>query len=325
MNEPSVRAIRPARSIDLEVAVPPSKSYTNRALIAAALADGASTLVDPSRSDDSNYLIGALREFGVRIVDHPGALEIEGSGGALQTPKRDIFVGNAGTAMRYLSTLAALVKGESVLTGDENMKNRTIQDLLDALRSAGVRSSSQNGFPPVTIHGGTFAGGRIDIEASVSSQFVSSILLSAPYASRSVELHVKGKLSSLPYVYMSLHVMRSFGAEIDTIDYSVFRVSNKQKYIGHEFPIEGDASSATYFLAAAAITGGHIVIKNLSPESLQGDIRFLSLLGEMGCTITRHENRSRTAFPHSRLSPHSPKARRPFSTSLNCGTKRPIA
>src|SRR5258706_528986 len=150
------RAIRPARSIDLEVTVPPSKSYTNRALIAAALADGASTLVDPSRSDDSNYLIGALREFGVRIVDHPGSLEIEGTGGALEAPKHEIFIGNAGTAMRYLSTLAALVKGDSVLTGDENMKNRTIKDLLDALRSAGVRSSSQNGFPPVTIHGASY-------------------------------------------------------------------------------------------------------------------------------------------------------------------------
>src|SRR6266850_4790326 len=172
MKEPSVRAIRQARSIDLEMAVPPSKSYTNRALIAAALADGTSTLVDPSRSDDSNYLIGALREFGVRITDHPGSLEVEGTGGELQAPKREIFIGNAGTAMRYLSTLAALVKGESVLTGDENMKNRPIKDLLEALRSAGVRSSSQNVFPPVTIHGGTFAGGRIDIEASVSSQFV---------------------------------------------------------------------------------------------------------------------------------------------------------
>ncbi|HEY6191536.1 MAG TPA: 3-phosphoshikimate 1-carboxyvinyltransferase [Bacteroidota bacterium] len=290
MNAPSVRAIRPARTIDLEVAVPPSKSYTNRALIAAALADGTSTLLDPSRSDDSNYLIAALRQFGVRINDHPGGLEVEGTGGELRAPAEEIFVGNAGTAMRYLSTLAALVKGETVITGDEDMKKRTIKDLLDALHSAGVRSASKNGYPPVTIHGGTFTGGRIELDASASSQFVSSILLSAPYASRSVELRVKGKLSSLPYVYMSLHVMRSFGAEIDSIDYSLFRVNNKQRYIGHEFPIEGDASSATYFLAAAAITGGHVVIKNLSPESLQGDIRFLSLLGEMGCTVTRHES-----------------------------------
>jgi 3-phosphoshikimate 1-carboxyvinyltransferase len=290
MTEAAARSIRPARTIDLEIAMPPSKSYTNRALIAAALADGTSTLIDPSRSDDSNYLIAALREFGVRIIEQPGLLEIEGSGGMLEPPKRELFVGNAGTAMRYLSTLAALVKGESVITGDENMRRRTLKDLLDALHSAGVRSSSQNGFPPVKIHGGTFAGGRIDIEASVSSQFVSSILLSAPYAARPVELHVKGKLSSLPYVYMSLHVMRSFGAEINTIDYSLFRVNNRQKYIGHEFPIEGDASAATYFLAAAAITGGRVVISNLSPESLQGDIRFLNLLGDMGCTVTRHES-----------------------------------
>jgi 3-phosphoshikimate 1-carboxyvinyltransferase len=290
MTELAARPIRAARSIDLEVAVPPSKSYTNRALIVAALADGTSTLVDPSMSDDSRYLIGALREFGVRINELPGSLEVEGSEGVLEAPKKEIFVGNAGTAMRYLTALAALAKGESVITGDENMRSRPLKDLLDALHSAGVRSSSENGFPPVRIHGGTFTGGRVDIEASASSQFVSSILLSAPYATRPVELHVKGKLSSLPYVYMSLHVMRSFGAEIDTIDYSIFRVSNRERYIGHEFNIEGDASAATYFLAAAAITGGRMVISNLSPESLQGDIKFLNLLGEMGCTIKRHES-----------------------------------
>lgn len=291
MKDPNARQIRPARAIDMEVEVPPSKSYTNRALVAAALAEGVSTLRNPSRSEDSKYLIGALREFGVRIDEHPRHLEIGGTGGRLEVPKKELFVGNAGTAMRYLAAFSGLVNGETVITGDANMQRRPMKDLLEALRSAGIRSSSNDGFPPVRIHGGNFQGGRIDIQAALSSQFVSSILLCAPYAKRPVALHVTGKLSSLPYVYMSIHVMRSFGAEIDNIEFSLFRVDNRQKYIGHEFMIEADASSATYFLAAAAITGGHVVITNLSPESLQGDIRFLHLLGEMGCRITRHEDR----------------------------------
>ena len=290
MTGPAAREIRLTRGIDVEVELPPSKSYTNRALIVAALADGVSTLVHPSRSEDSNYLTGALREFGVRIDEHPGYLEIEGSGGRLQVPKKELYVGNAGAVMRYLTTFAALANGETVITGDEQMSRRTLKDLLDALRSAGIQSSSENGFPPVRIHGGNFTGGRIDLDASLSSQFVSSILLSAPYAHRPVALHIKGTVSSLPYVHMSIHVMRSFGAGIENLGYSVFRVSNEELYLGREFIIEADASAATYFLAAAAITGGHVVVINLPPDSLQGDIRFLDLLGQMGCRITRHKN-----------------------------------
>jgi len=290
MSAQTARAIRAARPIDADIRIPPSKSYTNRSLIAAALADGVSTLLHPSGSEDSRYLVKALQEFGVRIVDHPDCLEVHGSGGELQPPRNEIYVGNAGTAMRYLTTFAGLVNGETVVTGDENMQRRPIQHLLDALHSAGIKTSSRDGYPPVRIQGGTFAGGRIDIDASVSSQFVSSILLSSPYAKRPVVLHVIGRLSSLPYVDMSVHVMRSFGAEIEVIESSLFRVSNRQKYIGHEFTIEADASSATYFFAAAAISGGHVVITNLSPESLQGDIRFVGLLSEMGCRITKHDD-----------------------------------
>jgi 3-phosphoshikimate 1-carboxyvinyltransferase len=291
MKETDPRPIRPCRSIDAEVRLPPSKSYTNRALIAASLAEGISVLVNPSKSEDSGHLVRALREFGVPISEHPGGLEIEGTGGRLRVPGKEVFVGNAGTAMRYLTTFAALAEGETVLTGDEHMLRRTLKGLLDALRGAGVRSSSKDGFPPVTIYGGNFAGGLIEIDASVSSQFVSSILLSAPYARRPVSLHVTGKLSSLPYVDMSIHVMRSFGAGVDNIESSLFRVSNTQRYIGHEFRIEADASAATYFLAAAALTGGHVTIPDLSPESLQGDVRFLGVLADMGCKVSSHQNR----------------------------------
>lgn len=286
----TIRTIRLARRIDVRTTIPPSKSYTARALLAAALAEGTTILKSPSQSDDSNYLINALRQFGVGIRLRNGALEIDGTGGCLQNPGKEIFVGNAGTALRFLTTFACMAPGETVITGDEALQRRPVSDLLAALQMAGIKCTSKDGFPPVTIQGGVFSGGRVDIKADVSSQFVSSLLLSAPYAKRPLSLYIKGRLSSLPYVDMSLHVMRSFGADIDIVDPSVYHVNNRQKYIGHDFMVEGDATSATYFFAAAAITGGRCIVENLSPDSLQGDVKFVDLLGEMGCIITKHEN-----------------------------------
>jgi 3-phosphoshikimate 1-carboxyvinyltransferase len=283
-----IRKIRVTNSVNAEIQVPPSKSYTNRALIAAALADGTSIIHHPSRSDDSIFLIEALRNFGITINDHGDKLEITGSNGILAAPKDEIFVGNAGTTLRFLSSFACLAEGETILTGDEQMNKRPINDLVDALKSNGIKCSCQNGFPPVKIQGGNFIGGRINVDASISSQFVSSILLSSPYAKRTVTLHVNGKLSSMPYVDMTLHVMRSFGAIIDTIEMKTFNVDNRQRYIGHDFKIEPDASSATYFLGAAAISKGRVIITNLTSESLQGDIQFLSILSDMGCTVIKH-------------------------------------
>jgi 3-phosphoshikimate 1-carboxyvinyltransferase len=284
------RRIKPTKHVDAEIHLPPSKSYTNRALIVAALADGTSTLVNPSRSDDSNVLITALEEFGVQTTFTNQYLEVCGTGGNLQVPSKEIHVGNAGTTMRFLTTLASLVPGETILTGDEKMLHRPIGDLLEALKIAGIKSTSDNGYPQVKIYGGHFIGGQLEINASVSSQFVSSILLTAPFAKRPVTLRVKGKLSSLPYVDMSLHVMRAFSTKIEVSDLSMYAINNTERYIGREFEIEPDASSATYFLAAAAITGGRIVIANLPSDSLQGDIRFFDVLSDMGCTITRNQN-----------------------------------
>ncbi len=291
MDERAVRTIRPAGRIEASVTLPPSKSYTNRALIAAALADGTSRILFPSASDDSRYLIEGLREFGVSIEKQANALEVSGTDGHIQAPSHEIFVGNAGTTMRFLAGLASLAPGETVLVGDDQMNRRPIKDLLDALRPAGVKCSCEGDYPPVRIRGGNFLGGRIDVDASASSQFVSSLLLSSPYAKRPVTLHVTGKLRSEPYVDMTLHVMRSFGAKIDAAEMKYFLVDNHERYIGHSFAVEADASAATYFLAAAAINGGKITICNLSPESLQGDARFVGVLEDMGCSVLRHDER----------------------------------
>jgi len=290
MKEQKTRKIQQAGTLDANVSVPPSKSYTNRALIAAALADGPSTLIQASRSDDSEFLISALKQFGIAIERTNDDLEVSGTAGELSPPDIEVYVGNAGTAMRFLATFACLAHGESTLTGDEQMKKRPLTDLLQALHSAGIKTSSENGYPPVKIIGGNFQGGRIDIKGEISSQFVSSLLLSSPYAKHPVSICVQGKMSSSPYIDMSLHVMRSFGGNVDTLSPSVFAVSNRDRYIGRTFTIEGDASSATYFLAAAAITQGRVVIGNLSDESLQGDLRFLKVLADMGCSVVHHED-----------------------------------
>lgn len=289
MNDTLLRAIQPGRCVGKELHLPPSKSYTNRALIAAALADGATTLVHPSQSDDTNILVRALKQFGIEIQQTSDRLEIKGSGGIFNAPAKEIHLGNAGTAIRFLTSFAALAKGETTLTGNEQMQKRPISDLLESLHSAGIKCSGSNGCPPVKITGGNFSGGRIDMKAEISSQFVSSILLTAPYGKHPLLLRLNGKTSSLPYIGMTLHVMRSFGANAESLDPATYTVSNTDRYIGHEFEIEGDASSATYFWAAAAITKSAVVTRNLSTESLQGDVKFLKILSEMGCHIRSDE------------------------------------
>ncbi|HZY09512.1 MAG TPA: 3-phosphoshikimate 1-carboxyvinyltransferase, partial [Bacteroidota bacterium] len=262
---------------------------TNRALMVAALADGLSTLVHPSLCGDTKLLISALHEFGVETKWKKNSIEVKGINGNIKVPSKKLFVGNAGTVMRFLTTFAGLANGETVLDGDEHMRCRPINDLLEALRGTGIKCASNNGFPPVKILGGNFSGGRIGLNASISSQFASSILLSAPYAKQDVYLHINGQISSLPYVDMSLHVMRTFGADVNTIDPFNYHVNHSQRYIGQKFNIEGDATAASYFLAAAAITQGQIVLHNLSPDSLQGDLRFINILNDMGCDIIKHE------------------------------------
>ena len=280
------RPIKSNTEFDAQVVLPGSKSYTNRALITAALADGASTLLDPSRSDDTEVLISALRKFSIPIGIKPDSITVQGQNGRLTAPADPIDIANAGTAMRFLTGMSAIAGGTTCLTGDTQMQRRPIQPLLDALRSAGVRTTSSNGYPPVTIQGGTFHGGSIDLDASKSSQYLSSLLLAAPYAAKRLVVRIKGTISSQPYIDITMHVMRNFGALIESHNYNEFFVENTARYLGQSFRIEPDASAATYFFAAAAITGSRITVRNLSRDSFQGDTRFLDILDEMGCTVT---------------------------------------
>ncbi len=283
-----IRVIHPPASIDANIEVPPSKSYTNRALITAALADGNSVIRNPSKSDDTQYLKTALTQFGLKILEKNEVIEITGANGIIQPPAEELYVGNAGTAIRFLTALSALTKGTTHLTGNERMKKRPMQDLLDALSVAGIECSSHNGFPPLTICVGKLRGGTITVNCDKSSQFLSSLLLIAPYAPETMILRTSGKISSMPYIDMTVQTMQAFGAIVTRPSSDIFIIDNQHKYIGTDYSIEGDASSASYFCAAAAITGGRIRITNVGHSSLQGDIKFLDILSSMGSVVKKN-------------------------------------
>lgn len=280
-------AIKTKKFINAVIEAPPSKSYTNRALIIAALADGKSQIKNPLFSDDTDYMISALKQFGVKIERKNKELVVHGTSGKLTQPKNKIYVGNAGTTMRFLAALSSLVDGQTIITGDRRMRQRPIKDLLDALQQLGIRNESNNGFPPVRIYGGAFNGGAINLNGSISSQYLSSILMCSPFAKNDVAIDITGDLASKPYVDITLDIMKKFGVAVKNFNYKKFIIKNNQRYKSRVYKIDGDASNASYFFAAAAITKGTIKVKNINPNSKQGDIKFVGLLKKMGCGVKK--------------------------------------
>jgi 3-phosphoshikimate 1-carboxyvinyltransferase len=277
---------------------PGSKSITNRALVCAALASGQSTLAGALDSDDTQVMIAALRQLGIQI-DTAAAdpadgqtLAVTGCGGRLPAERADLFVGNSGTTIRFLAPMVALGHGEFRLDGTARMRERPIGDLLDAMRKLGAAARSElgNGCPPVLIEGRGLAGGAAAVRGNVSSQFLSGLLLAAPYAGLPVELEVEGTLVSQPYVHMTLAVMRAFGVDVAPGDLRRLAVPNHRGYSGCRYEVEPDASAASYFFAAAAITGGHVTVDGLSRHSLQGDVAFVDVLEQMGCQVRHGQN-----------------------------------
>ena len=280
--------IEPVGRIEATVKVPGSKSLTQRALIAAALAQGASRLLDPLASEDTAFTIGALSAMGIAIDQgDPECWQVHGAGGRILAPAQDIFLGNNGTATRFLTSVAALGQGRFHITGSERMAERPILPLMEALRGWGVdiQSDADNGCPPLTIAACGLDGGATMLPEGKSSQYLSSLLLVAPYATRPAELQVQGEILSQPYVRMTLAVMADFGIRVEAAPgLNYFRIP-QGCYLGQTYAIEGDASSASYFWAAAAISGGRVTVANVPVPSLQGDAALLPCLARMGCTI----------------------------------------
>ncbi|HHT9118765.1 MAG TPA: 3-phosphoshikimate 1-carboxyvinyltransferase, partial [Candidatus Hypogeohydataceae bacterium YC38] len=280
--------------VEGEVRVPGSKSLTNRGLLIAALAQGDSILRGALFSDDTHYMTSSLKALGFQVEEFPGEerFVVRGEGGNMPAQKASLFVGNAGTAMRFLTAFLCLGRGDFEIGGTERMHQRPIQDLLDCLNQLGARVKSRfgNGCPPVIIEARGLEGGRATMKGNLSSQYFTAVLLSAPYARKDVEIKVEGELVSRPYVDMTLRLMERFGVEVENRDFKGFFIRAGQRYHAMDYRVEGDATSASYFLAAAAITGGRVRVYGIPRDSLQGDVRFLELLGEMGARVERGED-----------------------------------
>ncbi len=283
-------SITPVRTLNATITVPGSKSLTQRALIAAALAEGSSQLLGPLASEDTQYTMKALQAMGVACDDSdPDCWQVHGTGGLVREPDAAIFLGNNGTATRFLTSVAALGHGTFHITGSTRMSERPILPLMEALRGwdVDIDSDARNGCPPLTIMAKGLAGGRTVLPEGKSSQYLSSLLLVAPYASSPAELEVLGEILSKPYVEMTLAVMADFGIRVEaTPTLNFFRIPQGQ-YQGRTYAIEGDASGASYFWAAAAVTGGKVTVANVPIPSLQGDANLLPYLARMGCSIER--------------------------------------
>ena len=281
--------IKPVSKVDATVAVPGSKSLTQRALIAAALADGTSKLIGPLASEDTNYTVKALEQMGISVERAEDVWTVYGSGGNLATPEKEIFLGNNGTATRFLTSVAALGNGDFQIDGEERMRERPIGPLMEALQGWGVDITSihSTGCPPLQIRSKGLTGGATVLPEGKSSQYVSSLLLVAPYAAKATTLEVNGEVLSKPYVAMTLSVMSDFGVSVECDEEFTSFIIPKGKYRGMEYEIEGDASNASYFWAAAAITGGRVTVSNVPVPSLQGDANLVPLLARMGCDVKR--------------------------------------
>ena len=289
----SVEIMSVKHPLEATVTMPGSKSYSQRALVLAALAEGKSVLRNPLVAEDTSHLIAALRLLGADILSRNGDLFVTGTGGRLANPGREIYLGNNGTAMRILTGLVSIGRGTFTLTGDQRLRERPIEPLLAALRSLGIdaRSLSREGYPPVVIRTSGLQGGKVTLRDIESSQYISALLLCAPYGTGDTLIELEGRVPSLPYVDMTIEAMKQFGVDVQRDTARSYLVKSGQRYRGIRYRIEGDASSASYFFLAAAICQGKVSVENINPRSLQGDIGFLSLLETLGCSVLWEKNR----------------------------------
>lgn len=285
----------PARGpIDARVSLPGSKSITNRAMVAAALADGHSLISYVLLAEDTRLMVDVLRALGIAItIDETDQVaEVTGCRGQLPASDGQFFCGNSGTTMRFCAALVALGTGRYELDGVPRMHQRPIGRLVTALQTlgAGVEFLGAEGYPPIAVHAHGLTGGEVSFHSPESSQFVSAVLLAAPYASRDVLIELTGDIPSVPYLKLTTAIMDRFGvAVVEQYREGDARliVAAPQRYQGTPFTVEPDASNATYFMAAAAVAGGRVTIERLGTDSLQGDTQFVDVLEQMGCRIER--------------------------------------
>lgn len=297
---PDIRIQPAARPIDAAVQLPGSKSLTNRAFIIAALAGGVSRLHGIGLADDTRFMVEFLKGLDIDVtLDEPRRVAtVHGCGGHIPAGEANLFCGNAGTVVRFGTAMCCLGMGHYRIDGVERMRARPIRPLVDALHDLGAQIGYEisEGYPPVTIGAHGLRGGQATISAEQSSQFVSAVLMAAPYARNDVLLHLAGEVVSEPYIRMTLQMMEDFGANI-LAERGRYIIPALQTYQAREYRIEPDASAASYFFAAAALTGGRVIVEGLGRRSLQGDVGFVNVLQQMGCQIEQDEESTTVIGP----------------------------
>ena len=272
------------------VRVPGSKSLSQRALMAAALAQNDSVLSNVLVSQDTIYLISGLQALGAKIVPAENGFSVSGTAGKIINNGKELFLGNNGTALRFLTAVVCLGKGKYILTGEKRLCERPVGALADALKEMGGDILCRNNYPPVEINANGLKGGKITLKDIESSQYVSALLLCAPYTPMGMDLNLEGGVVSAPYIDLTITVMRDFGAKIIQKARYEYHVEPCEIYQGRKYNVEGDASSASYFFLAAALLRKTIRIMGINRQSKQGDIRLLNVLEELGCKVKSEEN-----------------------------------
>ncbi len=271
------------------VTLPGSKSISNRVLLLAALANGETVVRDALEADDTRVMLAALRALGIKAMSGSSPeIRVQGCAGVIPVRSAELFLGNAGTALRPLTAVLAMAGGEYRLSGVPRMHERPIGDLVDALRATGasVDYAGVDGFPPLAIHPGRVEVDRpVRVRGDVSSQFLTALLIALPLARRDSTIEVDGELISKPYVEITLNLMRRFGVDVTREGWRSFGVPGRGYASPGEIHVEGDASTASYFLAAGAIAGGPVRVLGVGRDSIQGDVRFVEILQRMGARV----------------------------------------
>lgn len=278
------------KEVHATVCVPGSKSLSQRALVAAALARDNSFINNVLISQDTLYLIDGLRALGAKIASSKEGFFISGTAGKIMNSGKELFLGNNGTALRFLTALVCLGEGKYTLTGEKRLCERPVGALVEALKEMGADILTNNNCPPVEINANGLTGGKITLRNIESSQYVSALLLCAPYTPRGMDLSLRGGVVSTPYIDLTIAVMKDFGAKITRTGKLDYHVTAGEVYQGREYLVEGDASSASYFFLAAALLKKTIKVIGINRQSKQGDIRLLDVLEELGCKVSTGEN-----------------------------------
>ena len=292
--------LQPIKQVEGQVRLPGSKSLSNRILLLSALAQGSTEVYNLLASDDTRYMLAALERLGVNLSlsEDQTRCQVEGLGGPFPAQETELFLGNAGTAVRPLCAALCLGQGVFTLTGEPRMNQRPIGDLVEALvpLGANIEYLNEAGYLPLRIHASGLNGGEVSIRGNISSQYLTALLLTSPLAQSELLIRVDGDLVSKPYIAMTLDVMKRFGVDVENSNYNWFRVGSGQ---GYRSPgralVEGDASSATYFLAAAAIGGGPVRVMGVGSDSVQGDVQLANVLEQMGAIVQQRTGLDRGA------------------------------